>query len=102
MLKTFFQFVHDLAGDAATNQVTSRLLFGTDWYMEAINPRAEDFVETWRTRYRAEFGDEAAERFLGHNALAFLGFTPGTKNAQRLEARYARFGVPAPSWLELP
>lgn len=93
---TFLTMLGRLADEGP---VAERLLFGTDWFMMAINPDPEKFVSTYADAYRHRFGAEAVDRFLTTNALAFLGFTPTTANGQRLAERYERFEVPAPAWL---
>ncbi|WP_410790570.1 amidohydrolase family protein [Kribbella sp. C-35] len=87
----------------ASPAVARQLLFGTDWYMLAINPRAEGFTSTYRSRFRNEFGDGQADDFMGRNALRFLGFAnPSDPSNARLRKRYAELGAARPAWLTAP
>ena len=81
--------------------VVDKVMFGSDWYMLAAMPEADRFLTTYRTAYRKAFGAANTRRFLGTNALRFLGFDdPGNPNAQRLRTRY-ECHAPAnvPAWL---
>ena len=91
-----------LADQSTTREVGNRLMFGTDWYMLAINPKADDFLNTYRDAYTKEFGAPSTEQFLASNALRFLGFSdPTNKNRLRLLARYRRWAPDCvPLWLE--
>lgn len=80
--------------------VLDRVMMGTDWYMQALNPQPEHFVETYRTVWADTFGDAAADNFAAINALHFLGLDePANQNAQRLALRYHDLGVARPGWL---
>ena len=87
---------------AATYAVMAdRLMFGTDWYMEANNPNPNAFLDEYKSRYLAAFGANQTAKFMSANALSFLGFGAGnlTANGQRLRQRYRDLGVTPPSWL---
>ena len=92
--------------DAAAQDPTieSRLMFGTDWYLEALNPNANQFLAEATNIATAAFtGPNAAADFRGGTALRFLGFDdPKNKNAIRLLARYNKFSAPVPRWLAQP
>jgi len=89
--------------DAAAQDPTieSRLMFGTDWYMEALNPNASQFLTEATSIAAAAFtGPNAAADFRGETARRFLGFDdPRNKNAIRLRARYNKYSAPVPQWL---
>jgi predicted TIM-barrel fold metal-dependent hydrolase len=91
----------EIYGTAATAGMADRLMYGSDWFMVALLPDHERFLATYRSLYRARFGISRTRRFLGRNALRFLGFDdPGNKNAQRLAAFYARHAPGRePAWL---
>jgi hypothetical protein len=44
------------------------------------------------------FTEEEIDRFLGGNALEFLGLLPGGKNRERLENFYAKKKIAPPKW----
>ena len=79
-------------------------MFGTDWYLEALNPNANQFLAEATNIATAAFtGPNAAADFRGGTALRFLGFDdPKNKNAIRLLARYNKFSAPVPRWLAQP
>jgi len=81
--------------------MADRLMFGTDWYMEAVNPNPNDFLTEYQRRYEAAFGSAQAVKFMSGNALRFLGLGAGslTANGRRLRQRYDGLGLVAPSWL---
>jgi predicted TIM-barrel fold metal-dependent hydrolase len=86
---------------AAKPVMRDRLMFGTDWYMEANNPNPNAFLTEYQSRYQAAFGAAPAAKFMSGNALRFLGFGGGelTANGDRLRKRYRDVGVAPPSWL---
>jgi predicted TIM-barrel fold metal-dependent hydrolase len=86
---------------AQSTKMTDRLMFGTDWYMEAINPNPNAFLTEYQSRYNAAFGAAETAKFMTGNALNFLGFSAGnlTANGKRLQQRYTDLGVATPSWL---
>ncbi|HSK24482.1 MAG TPA: amidohydrolase family protein [Egicoccus sp.] len=94
----YLEILGRLFDDPATTVMTDRLMFGTDWFMLAILPEHDQFLDRYDELYRAAFGDEATEAFLGGTALRFLGFDdPANANAQRVRRRYA--GLDVPDWL---
>lgn len=99
VLAEFIDVLKGFAADPATAVVGQRLMFGTDWYMNAINPDAEKFTATFTDTYTQAFGPDLAQRFLSANALGFLGLQPANQNGDRLRARYDKFGAARPDWL---
>jgi predicted TIM-barrel fold metal-dependent hydrolase len=97
----YFTMLADLFADAATAQLSARLMYGSDWYMVAVQPEHQEFLSEYRRRYQDRFGADHTARFLAGNALAFLGFDdPGNANNRRLRERYRRFGRgDLPEWL---
>lgn len=96
----YFAMLARMFAEPATAAMAGRLMYGSDWYMVAIHPRHDAFLTTYRDLYQQRFGDAGTERFLGGNALAFLGFDPLNKNGERLLARYERFAPGSvPPWL---
>ncbi len=101
LLTEYLEMLAKMHNGAATNRVLDRLMYGSDWFMEALNPQPDQFLDTYRNAFQQAFGDAATAAFMGGNALHFLGFdNPDNRNNQRLRARYARF-TPGqqPSWL---
>ncbi|WP_405064997.1 amidohydrolase family protein [Kribbella sp. NBC_01510] len=90
-----------MAADAPTAPMTDRLMFGSDWFMQALLPAHDQFLDSYRSHYRKAFGVAATKRFLGRNALRFLGFdNPGNRNALRLRRRYQLLAPDRiPDWL---
>ena len=87
----------------AGRPILSRVMFGTDWYMQAINRKHDEFLQDYRTFWAELFGSTAADRFMADNALRFLGFDdPDNKNTVRLTERYDAVGVARPGWLGGP
>ena len=99
LMQVHFGVLQKIAGTYAV--MADRLMFGTDWYMEANNPSPNAFLDEYKTRYLAAFGAGQAAKFMSGNALGFLGFGAGnlTANGQRLRQRYHDVGVAPPSWL---
>ena len=96
----YFDMLEAMFEQAATAGMDRRLMFGSDWYMLASHPDHRNFLADYERHYRSRFGDERAERFLGGNALTFLGFDdPTNANNRRLVARYRRFEADLPHWL---
>ena len=98
LMKVHFDVLRQMAG---TTKVTDRLMFGTDWYMEAVNPNPNAFLDEYQKRYQDAFGEDQTAKFMSGNALRFLGFAEGavTQNGRRLRERYTRLGLTMPSWL---
>jgi predicted TIM-barrel fold metal-dependent hydrolase len=102
LVEAYFAMLLAMREDTSTAVVTERLMFGTDWFMEAIHPQPGRFLQSYRAAYDQHLGDAAATaRFMGENALCFLGFDdPDNQNGARLRARYDRFAPgAAPAWL---
>ncbi len=82
-----------------------RLMFGSDYWMNTLNPGHVDFVNKFSERMRSLVGRDAAAMFMGRNALRWLGITDdtdgaalGNRNRQRLIAFYGENALP--DWLE--
>jgi predicted TIM-barrel fold metal-dependent hydrolase len=86
---------------AANDKLADRLMYGSDWFMVAMQPGYEKFLREYQDNYTAAFDEEMASKFLGGNALSFLGFDdPANKNTLRLAARYKKFAPDRkPAWL---
>lgn len=97
LMSVHFDVLKQMAED--TN-VADRLMFGTDWYMEANNPNPNAFLAQYKNRYMDAFGENQTAKFMSGNALRFLGFAGRamTENGNRLRERYAGLGVEMPSW----
>lgn len=94
----YLQILEGVFDDPATEIMAERLMFGTDWFMLAILPEHDQFLDRYEQLYREAFGDEATRAFMGGTALRFLGFDdPANANAERVRRRYA--GLDAPDWL---
>lgn len=101
LMTTHFRVLRQMVDDAP--EVTRQLMFGTDWYMLAINPGTSDFASTYQRLFRTEFGDDQAADFMGRNALRFLRFASASDpNTERLRRRYACLGAARPAWLAPP
>jgi hypothetical protein len=99
LMQVHFGVLQKIAGTCAV--MPDRLMFGTDWYMEAINPDPNAFLDEYKSRYLVAFGAAQTAKFMNANALSFLGFGAGnlSANGQRLRQRYRDLGVTPPSWL---
>jgi predicted TIM-barrel fold metal-dependent hydrolase len=99
LMQVHFGVLEKIAGTCP--KLADRLMFGTDWYMEANNPNPNAFLDEYKSRYLAAFGANQTAKFMSANALSFLGFGAGnlTANGQRLRQRYRDLGVTPPSWL---
>lgn len=75
-----------------------RIMFGTDWIMLARVKNHARFLIEFRDAFQYAFGTDVANKFMGLNAVKFLGLRPGDKTRQRLDLFYARHGIPTPSW----
>ena len=105
LVTAYFEMLLAMRDDPSATVVTERLMYGSDWFMEAIHPQPERFLQSYRTAYDQYFGDPSATAgFMGGNALRFLGLDdPANENAIRLRARYDRFAPgAAPAWLAGP
>lgn len=84
---------------AAHPVMRERLMYGSDWFMLALHPKAKKFLRDYRDAYSRRFPG-LVDRFMGENALEFLFGGMANQNARRVAARYdpASFGSP-PDWL---
>lgn len=101
LFTSYLEMLDTMFSGSQTAVMDQRIMFGTDWYMLALHPRHEDFLATYESEFRQRFGDDRTQRFLGGNALSFLGFgEQQNQNAQRLRARYERYAPErTPEWL---
>jgi predicted TIM-barrel fold metal-dependent hydrolase len=81
-----------------------RLMFGSDYWMNTMNPVHEGFLTAFSDGMQALVGTEAKSWFMGANALRWLGITGdsdepliGNRNRQRLVAFYD--SKARPDWL---
>ncbi len=96
----YFAMLKALFLGSATACMSKRLMFGSDWYMVAMHPGHESFLEHCQEAAEAHFTASERESFFGGAALRFLGFNdPSSGNSVRLAARYANYGVSPPAWL---
>jgi len=94
-------------------KVKRRLMYGSDWWVNRLEPNSETFPEAIRSllvRARTTAGgklfneDEVAD-VMGRNALRFLGFVNDANRARegraqrRLRAFYAQAQAASPAWL---
>ena len=100
LCEAYLDMLERMFATPPTAAMTGRIMYGSDWFMVAIHPECERFLGRYRELF-GRFGDERTDRFLGENALSFLGFDDrSNKNAQRLLARYQRFAPERiPEWL---
>ena len=80
-----------------------RLMFGTDFWLNALAAEHRQFLDVFRDEIEGHFGVPARDEFMGGNALRFLGLRgeddepdPANLNRQRLIAFYE--GNPVPDW----
>lgn len=85
-----------------------RFLYGTDWEMTltegAIGGYLSEFVKLMdeieqRPAIRAAGLANLSGRFFGANAVDWLGLRKGEPSRERLDAFYAKAGVPKPDWM---
>jgi predicted TIM-barrel fold metal-dependent hydrolase len=83
-----------------TAAIRERIMFGSDWFMEALHPEADQFLAQWEAFFD-HWGAADKQGFLGGRALRFLGFDDAqNRNAQRLIGRYERYAKDrTPAWL---
>ncbi len=94
----YVTFLTEVFDDPSTAVMDQRVMFGTDWYMLAILPEHEQYLDRYEQAYHERFGDERTTAFMGANALRFLGFDdPGNANNQRVRRRYD--DLDPPDWL---
>jgi predicted TIM-barrel fold metal-dependent hydrolase len=97
----YLEMLRRMFEEPATEEMVRRIMYGSDWYMLALHPECERFLDTYRELFERRFGSEATAAFMGNTALRFLGFGDvANQNAQRLRARYERFAPDRiPTWL---
>ncbi len=97
----YLDLLASMFADAATSTMATRIMYGSDWYMVALHPHSEQFLQTYRNLFEERFGGELTADFMGGNALRFLGFDdPANRNAKRLRARYQEHAPDRmPTWL---
>ncbi len=88
---------------ARFQRLPSRLMYGSDWWLNRFDPRGETAVGAFQ-RFLGEWMGSARDAIMGRNALRFLGFldeddrlATGNRNQQRLRAFYG--GEARPAWL---
>lgn len=98
----YFAMLQSMRQTKETAAVADRLMYGSDWFMSALHPRADQFLSSYRTAYNTHFADsKLTDAFMGGNALRFLGFNDRrNQNSIRLRERYAKFAPNnVPAWL---
>jgi predicted TIM-barrel fold metal-dependent hydrolase len=101
----FLGYLRDIIG--AFPRVTRRLMYGSDWWLNRLDPGPGDSLEGTRAALASLLSPEEVADVMGRNALRFLGFLdeenrprPGA-SARRLRRFYGP--IPPPSWLaEVP
>ena len=84
--------------------VKRRVMYGSDFWLNRLDPGSDDFVKQFTAKLTAKFGAAVRADIMGTNALRFLGFLDdqGRKPAaNRNRARLRRFygTLPQPAWL---
>ncbi len=94
---------HLTALGARFRRLPSRLMYGSDWWLNRFDPRGETAVGAFQ-RFLGECLGPARDAIMGRNALRFLGFLDdddrlaiANRNQQRLRAFYG--SEPLPPWL---
>jgi predicted TIM-barrel fold metal-dependent hydrolase len=85
-------------------KVRKRVMYGSDFWLNRLDPGADGAVKAFQTQLDARFGAELRADAMGTNALRFLGLLDdqGKKPAAgRNRARLRRFygQLPQPGWL---
>ena len=83
-----------------------RLMYGSDWWLNRLGPRSEQFVSEFQAQLPTRLDAAAVAGVMGRNALRFLGFIDDSgafvskrRNRARLQRYYRRVGVGSPPWL---
>jgi predicted TIM-barrel fold metal-dependent hydrolase len=89
---------------ARFQRLPSRLMYGSDWWLNRFEPRGETAVDVFQRFLTTWLGAETRDAVMGRNALRFLGLldeddrlASSNRNAQRLRAFYG--SEPRPAWL---
>jgi hypothetical protein len=101
--EAYIAMLDDMCSRTETEAVRTRLMYGSDWFVLALHPDAESFLETYERLFHERFGSEQVSAFLGGKALRLLGFDdPSNLNAQRLRRRYEAVApLRLPAWLSV-
>jgi predicted TIM-barrel fold metal-dependent hydrolase len=101
LLEGYLAMLAGMFSRPETGSMRDRLMYGSDWFMLALHPEYEDFLDAYERLLRERFGPELTSAFLGGNARKFLGFDdPMNQNAKRLLRRYETFAESrVPAWL---
>src|SRR6185369_12366153 len=74
-------------------RLSSRLMYGSDWWLSRFDPGGAAMVEAFEARLESWLGAPAREAIMGRNALRFLGLLDdddrlrlGNRNRLRLRA----------------
>lgn len=100
----YLEMLDDMFSRPETASMRNQLMYGSDWFMLAIHPESEVFLDTYERLFRERFGQEVTSAFLGGTARRFLGFDdPANQNTKRLLHRYRAFAESRiPPWLANP
>jgi predicted TIM-barrel fold metal-dependent hydrolase len=89
---------------ARFRRLPSRLMYGSDWWLNRFEPGAATAVAVFQRRLEDWLGPGGRDAVMGRNALRFLGLLDqddrlalGNRNHQRLRAFYG--AAPPPAWL---
>ena len=93
LVQAYFAMLNAMRDDASTAAVTDRLMYGTDWFMEAIHPRAGPVppVVPRRVRQALRRRRRRPASWARTRSTSSDSTTPTNENAIRLRARYDRF-----------
>jgi hypothetical protein len=70
------------------------MMYGSDWHML----QRYDLQGEYARRMESLFPEDLRTRFMGLNAVAYLGLKPGEATRGRLEAFYKRNKMQLPNW----
>jgi hypothetical protein len=102
------QTLYEETAEKGNAALANRLLYGTDWEFTII----ESGISTYLSGFEALFDGLAQgplvrmqgisslmPKFFALNAVSYLGLREGDPTRARLDAFYARNGVPTPDWM---
>lgn len=104
-LRTLYVDTADKEGAALAN----RFMYGTDWEMTlthgSVNRYLADFIELFkelepRAEFRAARLTDLSGKFLGTNAVDWIGLRKDGKARIRLDDFYKKHRVPTPDWMD--